>query len=148
MTDLTVAARNFIGGEWLASSSGETYEKRNPWRPSIVTGTFAASDARGAGAAVDAAQAAFRGWAGLPAPQRADYFFRAAAALEARVEQIAQDMTAEMGKPLREARMEAGRAAAILRYSAGEAFRPAGEVYEPSVANQTLYTRRRALGVV
>ena len=38
-----------------------------------------------------------------------------------------------MGKPLREARMEAARAAAILRYSAGEAFRPAGEVYEPSV---------------
>jgi aldehyde dehydrogenase (NAD+) len=91
---------------------------------------------------------AFRGWAALPAPQRAEFFFRAAAALEARVERIAQDMTAEMGKPLREARMEAARAAAILRYSAGEAFRPAGEVYEPSVANQTLYTRRRPLGVV
>ena len=44
--------------------------------------------------------------------------------------------------------MEAARAAAILRYSAGEAFRPAGEVFEPSVANQTLYTRRRPIGVV
>ena len=44
--------------------------------------------------------------------------------------------------------MEAARAASILRYSAGEAYRPAGEVYEPSVANQTLYTRRRPLGVV
>ena len=30
-----------------------------------------------------------------------------------------------MGKPLREARMEASRAATILRYSAGEAWRPA-----------------------
>ena len=141
-------AGNFIGGEWVPSASGETYEKRNPWRPSIVTGTYAASDARDAVAAVDAAQAAFRGWASLPAPQRADFFFKAAAAIEARVEQIAQDMTAEMGKPLREARMEAARAAAILRFSAGEAFRPAGEVYEPSFANQTLYTRRRPLGVV
>ncbi|MEP6892710.1 MAG: aldehyde dehydrogenase family protein [Gaiellaceae bacterium] len=145
---MTEAARNFIGGEWLPSAAGETYEKCNPWRPSVPTGMFAASDARDAGAAVDAAQAAFRGWATLPAPQRADFFFKAAAALEARVEQIAQDMTAEMGKPLREARMEAARAAAILRYSAGEAFRPAGEVYEPSVANQTLYTRRRPVGVV
>jgi acyl-CoA reductase-like NAD-dependent aldehyde dehydrogenase len=141
-------AKNFIGGEWVPSASGETYQKRNPWRPSVATGTFAASDARDASSAVDAAQAAFRGWASLPAPQRADYFFRAATALEARVEQIAQDMTAEMGKPLREARMEAARAAAILRYSAGEALRPAGEVFEPSVANQTLYTRRRPLGVV
>ena len=148
MTDTIAAARNFIGGEWLPSASGETYEKRNPWRPSIAAGTFAASDARDAAAAVEAAQSAFRAWASLPAPQRAEFFYRAAAALEARVEQIAQDMTAEMGKPLREARMEAARAAAILRYSAGEAFRPAGEVYEPSVANQTLYTRRRPIGVV
>ena len=45
------------------------------------------------------------------------------------MEQIAQDMTAEMGKPLREARMEAARAATILRFAAGEAWRPIGEVY-------------------
>ena len=29
-------ARNYIGGEWRESSAGETYEKRNPWRPSVV----------------------------------------------------------------------------------------------------------------
>ncbi len=141
-------ARNFIGGEWVASATGETYEKRNPWRPSAVTGTFAASDADDARAAVDAARAASSGWATLPAPQRADFLLEAATAIEARVEQIAQDMTAEMGKPLRESRLEAARAGAILRYSAGEAYRPVGEVYEPSVANQTLYTRRRPVGVV
>jgi len=139
---------NYVGGGWRPSLSGETYEKRSPWRPSEVTGVYAASGAEDAQAAVDAASAAFPAWARLPAPARAAFFFKAADAIEARVERIAQDMTAEMGKPLREARMEAARAAAILRYSAGEAFRPAGEVYEPSVANQTLYTRRRPLGVV
>jgi acyl-CoA reductase-like NAD-dependent aldehyde dehydrogenase len=141
-------ARNFVGGEWVESAAGQTYDKHDPWRPSVVTGTFAASDAGDARVAVDAAAEAARGWARLPAPQRAEIFFRAATAIEARVERIAQDMTAEMGKPLREARLEAARAAAILRYSAGEAFRPVGEVYEPSVANQMLYTRRRPLGVV
>jgi aldehyde dehydrogenase (NAD+) len=139
---------NYVGGQWRPSLSGETYDKHSPWRPSEVTGTYPASGAADAQAAVEAAQAAFPSWAGLPAPTRATFFFKAADAIEARVEQIAQDMTAEMGKPLREARMEAARAAAILRYSAGEAFRPAGEVFEPSVANQTLYTRRRPLGVV
>ena len=150
MTDTlsATAARNFIGGEWSESASGETYEKRSPWRPSEVTGIYAASGADDAKAAVAAARAAYAGWAALPAPARAAYFFKAADAIEARVEQIAQDMTAEMGKPLREARMESARAAAILRYSAGEAYRPAGEVYEPSVGNQTLYTRRRPVGVV
>ena len=57
-------------------------------------------------------------------------------------------MTAEMGKPLREARMEAARAATILRFSAGEAWRPVGEVYAASVPLQRLYTVRRPLGVV
>lgn len=145
---MSIASRNYVGGAWVASSSGETYEKHSPWRPSQVTGVFQASGADDARAAVGAAATAFPGWAALPAPTRAAYFFKAADALEARVEQVAQDMTAEMGKPLREARMEAARAAAILRYSAGEAYRPAGELFEPSVAGQTLYTRRRPLGVV
>jgi aldehyde dehydrogenase (NAD+) len=142
MTEMlsATAALNFVGGDW--------YEKHNPWRPSEVTGVYAASTADDARAAVAAAREAFPAWAALPAPTRAGFFFKAADAIEARVERIAQDMTAEMGKPLREARMEAARAAAILRFSAGEAFRPAGEIYEPSVANQTLYTRRRPLGVV
>ena len=143
-----LAAMNFIGGEWCGSASGETYEKRNPWRPAEVTGVFAASTSVDAATAVESAREAFASWAALPAPARAAFLFKAADAIEARVEQVAQDMTAEMGKPLREARMEAARAATILRYSAGEAYRPAGEVYEPSVANQTLYTRRRPVGVV
>ena len=142
------ALQNYVDGAWVDAAGGETYEKHNPWRPSEVTGVFQASGADDARAAVAAAAAAFPGWAATPAPTRAAFFFKAADALEARVEQIAQDMTAEMGKPLREARMEAARASAILRYSAGEAYRPAGELFEPSVPNQTLYTRRRPVGVV
>lgn len=144
----TSPSRNYVNGTWADAAGGETYEKRNPFRPTEVTGTFQASGADDARVAVAAAKAAFPAWASTPAPARAAFLFKTADALEARVEQIAQDMTAEMGKPLREARMEAARAAAILRYAAGEAYRPAGELYEPSVANQTLYTRRRPLGVV
>ena len=141
-------ARNYVGGEWRESASGETYEKRNPWSPAEITGVYAASDADDARAAIEAAQAAFPGWAALPGAQRAAFFTKAAAAVEARAEQIALDMTAEMGKPLRESRLEALRAATILRFAAGEAFRPIGEMYAPSVADQRLYTLRRPLGVV
>ena len=141
-------ARNYVAGEWRESASGETYEKRNPWRPSRITGVYAASGADDARAAVAAAADAFPGWSRLPAAQRAAFFFKAADALEARTEQMAQDMTAEMGKPLREARGEAARTAAILRFSGGEAYRSVGEVYEPSVPNQRLYTVRRPIGVV
>ena len=141
-------ARNYVAGEWRESASGETYEKRNPWRPGEVTGVYPSSDAADANAAVAAAREAYPGWAALPGGQRAAFFTKTAAAIEARAERVAKDMTAEMGKPLRESRLEALRAAAILRYAAGEAWRPVGEMYEPSVPNQRLYTLRRPLGVV
>jgi alpha-ketoglutaric semialdehyde dehydrogenase len=141
-------AKNYIGGEWRESASGKTYEKRSPWRPSEVVGVYPASDAEDARAAIAAAREAFPAWSALPAAQRAAFFTNAAAALETRAERIAGDMTAEMGKPLRESRLEALRAATILRYSAGEAWRPVGEQYAPSVADQRLYTLRRPLGVV
>jgi aldehyde dehydrogenase (NAD+) len=72
----------------------------------------------------------------------------AAELLERRVEQVAHDLTVEMGKPIREARMEVARAAQILRFFAGETFRPRGEVYEQAATGSTLYTVRRPLGVV
>jgi len=138
--------RNYVGGEWR--DSAETYEKRSPWRPERITGVYPASTAEDARTAIDAARDAFPAWSQLPAGQRAAFFTKAAAAIEARAEQIAQDMTAEMGKPLREARLESLRAAQILRYSAGEAWRPVGELYEPSVVDQRLFTLRRPLGVI
>ena len=68
MTEMlsATAAKNFVGGEWSQSGSGETYEKHNPWRPSEVTGVYAASTAEDARAAVESARAAFP--AGPPCP--------------------------------------------------------------------------------
>ena len=142
------AFANFVGGEWRPSSSGRTYEKHGPWRPSETIGDFPASDAEDVGAAVEAAAAAFPEWSRKPAAQRGAILIAAADAIERRVEQIAQDMTLEMGKPLREARMESARGAAILRYFAGEAWRPKGELFEQSATGSSVYTVRRPIGVV
>jgi alpha-ketoglutaric semialdehyde dehydrogenase len=139
---------NFIAGEWRGSRSGETYEKHNPMRPDEIVGEVPACDERDADAAVAAAQDAFAGWAGTPAPQRGNLLIEVAEVIDGRVEQIASDMTREMGKPLREARMEAARAAAILRFFGGEGYRPAGELYQQSLTGGPVYTVRRPLGVV
>jgi acyl-CoA reductase-like NAD-dependent aldehyde dehydrogenase len=139
---------NYIGGEWRPSRSGRTYEKRNPARPSDVVGTFPASADEDVAAAVEAAAAAFPAWSRRPAAQRAAILTKAADVIDARVEDIAQDMTREMGKPLREARMESARAAAIFRFFAGEAYRPTGELYEQAANGRAVFTQRRPLGVV
>jgi alpha-ketoglutaric semialdehyde dehydrogenase len=142
------AFANYIGGEWGPSASGHTYEKRNPARPSEVVGEFPSSGEEDVNAAVEAAAAAFRLWSATPAAGRAAVLMKAADAVEARVEQIARDMTLEMGKPLREARLESARAAAIFRFFAGEAWRPKGEMYEQSATGSAVYTLRRPVGVV
>jgi alpha-ketoglutaric semialdehyde dehydrogenase len=142
------AFANFVGGEWRSAVSGKTYEKHSPWRPSETIGEFPASGAEDVDDAVEAAAAAFPEWSGRPGAQRAAILTAAADALERRVEQLAQDMTLEMGKPLRESRGEAARGAAILRFFAGEAWRPKGELYEQSVSGGAVYTVRRAVGVV
>src|SRR4051812_32068658 len=117
-------------------------------RPSETVGEFSASTEADANAAVGAATTAFPGWSALPAARRAAYLTAAAAALEARAEEIARDMSEEMGKPLREARGETARASQILRYAASEAFRPVGELFEQSLTGAQVSTRRRPVGVV
>jgi acyl-CoA reductase-like NAD-dependent aldehyde dehydrogenase len=139
---------NYVAGEWTPARSGRTYEKRNPANPSEVVGEFPASGEEDVDAAVDAAARAFPGWSDLPAAARGAVLMRAADAIEARVEEMAADMTREMGKPLREARMESARTAAIFRFFAGEAWRPQGELFEQSATGSTVYTLRRPLGVV
>jgi len=138
---------NYVGGEWAPARSGRTYQKHNPANPAEVVGEFPASGEEDVAASVEAAAKAFPVWSDTPAAGRAAVLMRAADAIEARVEDMAADMTREMGKPLREARMESARTAAIFRYFAGEASRPKGELYEQAATGSMLYTLRRPLGV-
>jgi aldehyde dehydrogenase (NAD+) len=124
-----------------------SYEKRNPFRPDEVTGAYPAASGDDASAAIAAAGSAFGEWSRLPIARRADFLLTAAAILDSRLESVAADMTAEMGKPLREARGEVGRAAQILRYAAGAAARAVGEEFEQS-GGGSVSTLRRPLGVV
>jgi aldehyde dehydrogenase (NAD+) len=117
-------------------------------RPSEIVGEFSSSTPDDIARAVGAAAEAFAAWAALPLAKRGAYLVAAAAALEARAEEVAHDMTTEMGKPLREARGETLRAAQILRYSASEAYRPVGELFEQSLTGRQVSTRRRPIGVV
>jgi acyl-CoA reductase-like NAD-dependent aldehyde dehydrogenase len=131
-----------------SSLAGETYAKANPWRPSEITGEYAAATAADVDAAVTAAHDAFGSWAKLPLAARGGYLTAAAASLERRVDEIATDMSTEMGKPIRESRGETLRAAQILRFFASEAFRAVGEQFEQSASGALVSTRRRPLGVV
>src|SRR5580765_3582117 len=96
--------KNFINGEWVESRSGRAFENRNPANSEELVGIFQRSDASDVEMAVTAAASAFRDWRLVPAPRRGEILYRAARALEERKEELARDMTREMGKVLLEAR--------------------------------------------
>ena len=70
--------KNFIGGKWLAASSKQTFENRNPANRDDLIGVFPASTAEDVDAAVQAAKSAFSTWRLVPAPKRGELLYRVA----------------------------------------------------------------------
>src|SRR5881409_3923663 len=95
---------NIVNGREVASSTGRTFENRNPANKHDLIGLFQDSGPEDARCAVAAAAEAFRTWRNVPAPRRAEVLYRAAQVLIERKEQLARDMTREMGKVLEETR--------------------------------------------
>ena len=75
---------HYIDGEWVAGSSGERFQSRNPADRDELLGSFPAGDAADVDRAARAAAAAYPGWMRTPAPERADYLLRVALLLEQR----------------------------------------------------------------
>ena len=99
-------------------------------------------------AAAAAARAALPAWASTPAPARGEILFRASGLLFERAEAIGRDLAREEGKTLAEGIVETRRAAAIVRYFAGQTSEPTGEVYASGVPGTRLFTQRIPVGVV
>jgi aldehyde dehydrogenase (NAD+) len=111
---------NYIGGEWVPSESGEVFENINPADTDDVIGRFQLSTSDDVNAAVNAAQSAFDGWRGMPAPKRAEILFRLGEILIRNKDRLTRDMTREMGKVLKEAGGDVQEAIDCTYYTAGE----------------------------
>ncbi|WP_127586745.1 alpha-ketoglutaric semialdehyde dehydrogenase GucD [Paenibacillus koleovorans] len=139
---------NYIDGEWLASSNNQIETKYNPSHKSEIVGVVPMSEREDLHKAIAAANQAKQGWRKLTGATRGDYLFKIADQLQNRLEEIAETLSKEMGKPLAEAKGETGRAIAILRYYAGEGLRKTGDVIPSTDAEGFLFTTRSPLGVV
>jgi alpha-ketoglutaric semialdehyde dehydrogenase len=138
-------ARNFIDGRWMEPD--DTVDDTDPGNGEVI-GRLARSGATEVDSAVQAALRSAPGWAAMAASARARVLREAADDLEAGADEWGRLMTREMGKPFAEARVESNRAAAILRFFAGEAHRPFGDQYSSDQAQTWLFTRRGPVGVI
>ena len=111
---------NFIGGEWVKSSSGEWFTNENPADTTDIVGRFPLSNKEDVDRAVAAAKGAADKWRRTPAPRRAELLFRLGEILRANKDRYTQDMTREMGKITKEAGGDVQEAIDCTYYTAGE----------------------------
>ncbi|HEY2706930.1 MAG TPA: aldehyde dehydrogenase [Caulobacteraceae bacterium] len=138
---------NFIGGEWVSSVSGKTFDNVSP-----ITGgkicEVARSEAADIELALDAAHRAKDAWGRTSATERSTILLRIADRMEANLEILASAETWDNGKPIRET-MAADIPLAIdhWRYFAGCIRAQEGSISQ--VDNDTVaYHFHEPLGVV
>jgi alpha-ketoglutaric semialdehyde dehydrogenase len=139
--------KNFIDGEWVEASTGQTFENRNPADTRDVVGIFQRSGKADVDAAIAAAKHAFVKWRLVPAPRRAEIIYRAAEMLMERKEDCARDMTREMGKILKETRGDVQEAVDTAYYMAGEGRRMFGPTTPSELPNKFAMAVRQPIGV-
>ena len=139
--------KNFINGDWVEASTGETFENRNPADTRDLVGIFQKSAKTDVDDAVAAARAAFARWRLVPAPRRAEIVFRAAEILIERKEDYARDMTREMGKVLAETRGDVQEAIDAAYYNAGEGRRMFGPTVPSEMPNKFAMAVRQPVGI-
>jgi acyl-CoA reductase-like NAD-dependent aldehyde dehydrogenase len=136
-----------IDGERI--ETGEWIDVRSPFDGHVV-GRVAKGGAVESQRAVDAAARAMQ--EPMPAHERAAILDRVAAQLEERAEEAAKTISAEAGKPLKAARVEAARAASTYTMAAVEARKLAGDVVpmdaSPAGVGKLAVTIRKPIGVI
>jgi acyl-CoA reductase-like NAD-dependent aldehyde dehydrogenase len=140
--------QNFIGGEWRDSVSGITFVDTNPARDSDVIGAFQRSTVEDLDAAISAAQRAFPGWRATPAPERGEIILRAALLLEQHREELAQLLTREMGKVIKEARGDIQTAIDFGKFVAAAGRKAEGQTVPSAIRDKLCLTLREPMGVV
>jgi succinate-semialdehyde dehydrogenase/glutarate-semialdehyde dehydrogenase len=134
-----------VDGRWLESR--ETLDVVNPADEEVV-GTAAVAGPEDVDAAVQAAVRAFPRWSQTAPSHRAGLLRRAAQLVRERQESLAQLLTLEQGKPLKDARGELQASADALDYYAEEARRIFGRVIPTDVPNRRSFVIQQPVGPV
>jgi acyl-CoA reductase-like NAD-dependent aldehyde dehydrogenase len=148
MAAVTVQERKLLlDGEWI--ETGEWQEVRSPYSGEVVA-RVARGGADEALKAVDAAERAMR--EPLPAHRRAEILETVARLLLERHDELARTISAEAGKPMKAARVEAERAVSTYTHAAVEARKLAGDVVpmeaSASGVGKLAFTLRAPIGIV
>ncbi|GAK72988.1 succinate-semialdehyde dehydrogenase [Agrobacterium rubi TR3 = NBRC 13261] len=137
----------YIDGHWCDALGGQTAVIHDPATGEPV-GTSSIATAADVDAAVASATKAFPVWSGMHADERAQIMHRAANLIEQRIDQIADLLTREQGKPVPDSKKEIAFGVEVIRYYAEEGRRIYGSLRPAARADIRNIVTSHPLGVV
>ncbi|KAI4374623.1 hypothetical protein MLD38_012597 [Melastoma candidum] len=137
----------FIGGKWTDAYDGKTVKVFNPATGDLITevpcmGTKETNDA------ISSAYDAFRAWSKLTAAERSRILRKWYDLLMAHKEDLAQLITLEQGKPLKDSTGEVAYGASYIEYYAEEGKRAYGDIIPAPLPDRRLFILKQPVGVV
>ncbi len=139
--------RAYVAGQWIAADDGGTFAVTNPARGDVicmVPNLGRAETAR----AIAAAAVAQKDWAARPAKERSNILRAWFNLMMANQDDLGMILTAEMGKPLAEAKGEIAYGASFIEWFAEEAKRVYGETIPGHQRDKRLTVIKQPIGVV
>jgi len=140
--------KNFVGGRWTLSGTGQTFENENPAVKGSNLGVFQSSGPDDIDEAIAVADAAFRAWRRTPLTERQQCVSEFLRLLKASREELARIVTLENGKTLKESRAEVDSALIEGNYHLTQVSAFYGHTGPGAFRDITTWVQYQPLGVV
>ncbi|MEE2662358.1 MAG: NAD-dependent succinate-semialdehyde dehydrogenase, partial [Pseudomonadota bacterium] len=136
----------YVNGEWVGAGSNETIDVTNPATGEVL-GTIPKMGADETREAIAGADQAYPAWRKKTAKERASILRRWFDLMMENQEDLAQMMTAEQGKPLKEAMGEIVYAASFIEWFAEEGKRIYGDTIPQHAVGKRIVVTKEPIGV-
>ncbi|MCB5411004.1 NAD-dependent succinate-semialdehyde dehydrogenase [Pseudogemmobacter faecipullorum] len=137
----------FVAGEWIEADDGSTFEVTNPARGDVIARLPNLGRAEAA-RAIAAAEKGQKAWAARTGKERSQILRRWFELMMANQDDLGTILTAEMGKPLAEAKGEIAYGASFIEWFAEEAKRIYGETIPGHQPDKRITVIKQPIGVV
>lgn len=142
-----ITPKAYINGQWVNSTSGKTFDVLNPANGEVI-GQSADCGAIDAENAIKAANNAFQSWQNTTAKTRSQLLYRLFELQTERANDLAELLTREMGKPLKESVGEINYGAGFLQWFAEEARRINGGILQSPWQDKMMMYLKEPIGPV
>lgn len=142
-----LVTKAYVAGQWIDADDGTTFEVTNPARGDVIChlpNLGRAETAR----AIDSAQKAMKDWAARTGKERAAVMRKWYDLMMANQDDLGKILTAEMGKPLAEAKGEIAYGASFIEWFGEEAKRVYGETIPGHQRDKRITVIKQPIGVV